>query len=140
MPTSSCPPAFSVFYVHTEPLLRALLADMKLVCCNRVFTVASFVCGDVNVFGTEIIYIWSWNNAVGIATGYGLDDQGSEFESWWGQVVQTGSGVHPTFYPTGTGGSFRRDVKLTTHLHLVPRSRKRGSIYPLSHTPSWRRA
>jgi hypothetical protein len=37
---------------------------------------------------------------VGIATGYGLDDRGSEFESRWGQefsllhVVQTGSGVH----------------------------------------------
>jgi hypothetical protein len=29
-------------------------------------------------------------------------------------------------------------VKLTTHLQLVPRSRKCGSIYPLPHTPSWR--
>jgi hypothetical protein len=39
-----------------------------------------------------------------------LDDQGSEFESRWGQefshVVQTGSGVHPTSYPMGTGGFF----------------------------------
>jgi hypothetical protein len=36
----------------------------------------------------------------------------SEFESWWDQefllllVIQTGSGVHPTSYPMGTGGSF----------------------------------
>jgi hypothetical protein len=31
-----------------------------------------------------------------------------------------------------------RGVKLTTHLHLVPRSRMRGAIPPLPHTPSWR--
>jgi hypothetical protein len=48
----------------------------------------------------------SWDSAGGIATGYGLD------ESWWGQEfsilhsVQTGSGVHPTSYPMGTGGFF----------------------------------
>jgi hypothetical protein len=36
-------------------------------------------------------------SVVGMATGYGLDDRG---------VVQTGSGVHPTSYPMGTGGSF----------------------------------
>jgi hypothetical protein len=28
-------------------------------------------------------------------------------------------------------------VKLTTHLHLVPRSRKCGCIHPLPHKPSW---
>jgi hypothetical protein len=32
-----------------------------------------------------------------------------------------------------------RAMKLTTHLQLVPRSRKRGSIvHPLPHTSSWR--
>jgi hypothetical protein len=31
-----------------------------------------------------------------------------------------------------------RGVKLTTHLQLVPRSRKCGSIHPLPHTSSWR--
>jgi hypothetical protein len=45
-----------------------------------------------------------------MATGWMTE--GSVFESQWGQefslpqVVQTGSGVHPTSYPTGTGGSF----------------------------------
>jgi hypothetical protein len=34
----------------------------------------------------------------------------------------------------------RRGVKLITHLPLVPRSRKCGSIHPLPHTPSWRSA
>jgi hypothetical protein len=31
-------------------------------------------------------------------------------------------------------------VKLTAHLQLLPKSRKRGSIHPLDHTSSWRGA
>jgi hypothetical protein len=34
-------------------------------------------------------------------------------------------------------GIKRPVMKLTTQLQLVPRSRKRGSIHPLPHTPSW---
>jgi hypothetical protein len=42
--------------------------------------------------------------------------------------VQTGSGAHPASYIMGIEGSFPGDksgccVKLTTHLHLMPRSR-----------------
>jgi hypothetical protein len=37
-------------------------------------------------------------------------------------------------------GESTLDVKLTTHLQLVPRSRKCGSIDPLPHTPSCRSA
>jgi hypothetical protein len=54
----------------------------------------------------------SRDSVVGIATSYGLDDKGSEFESRWGQefsllqIIQTGSEVPPTSYPMGTGGSF----------------------------------
>jgi hypothetical protein len=42
----------------------------------------------------------------------GWTTEGSEFESRWGQefsllhVVHTGSGVQPTSYPMGIGGSF----------------------------------
>jgi hypothetical protein len=53
------------------------------------------------------------SSSVGIATGYGLDDLGErEFEYRQGKkfsllhIVQTGSGVHPTSYKMGTGGSF----------------------------------
>jgi hypothetical protein len=47
--------------------------------------------------------------------------------------VQIGSGTHPASYPMGTGRySLRRksgqDVKLTTHLHLMPKSRM-GELY-----------
>jgi hypothetical protein len=39
------------------------------------------------------------------------------------------------------GGVYRlQGLKLTTHLQLVPKSRKRGSIHPLPQTPSWRSA
>jgi hypothetical protein len=54
----------------------------------------------------------SWDSVVSIATGYGLDDRGAEFESRQGQefsplhVVQTGSGAHQASYPMGTGGYF----------------------------------
>jgi hypothetical protein len=54
------------------------------------------------------------DNAVGIATGYGLDDRGVGVRVPVGSrisllhVVQTGSEVHPTSYPMGTGGSFPR--------------------------------
>jgi hypothetical protein len=52
----------------------------------------------------------SRDSVVGIATDW--TTEGSEFESRYGQefsllqIVQTGSEVHPTAYPMGTGGSF----------------------------------
>jgi hypothetical protein len=84
----------------------------------------------------------SRNSVVGIATSYGLDD--------WGIGVRVSlrarflsSPQHPAY--NGYRGLFPRMqrgrcVKLTAHLQLVPRSRKRGSIHPLPHTPSWRSA
>jgi hypothetical protein len=59
-----------------------------------------------------IIIIISRNSAVGITTGYGMVDRGVEVRVPMGNefallhVVRTGSGVHPTSYPMGTGGSF----------------------------------
>jgi hypothetical protein len=61
--------------------------------------------------------------------GYGQDDQGVkvQFPTWARDFsflhnVQTGSGAHWSSYTMGTG-DFPRGVKLTTHLHLVPRLR-----------------
>jgi hypothetical protein len=59
-------------------------------------------------------------------------------------VLRLALGTRTASYPIGTGGSFSRfkgvmAVKLTTHFQLVPRSRQRGSIHPLPHTPSWHR-
>jgi hypothetical protein len=44
--------------------------------------------------------------------------------------VQNGSGAHSASCPMGTG-ALSLGVKLTTHLHLVPRSRVGGAIPPL---------
>jgi hypothetical protein len=66
---------------------------------------------------------------------YGLDDQAIEVRSpAWAEdffsnlCVQTGSGAHPASCTMGTGGPLPeakrgRGMTLTTHPHLVPRSR-----------------
>jgi hypothetical protein len=53
------------------------------------------------------------DSSVGIALGYGLDDQSSRVRFTAGarnfsvhHRVQNGSGAHPASYPMGTGGSF----------------------------------
>jgi hypothetical protein len=54
----------------------------------------------------------SWDSAVGIAPGYGLDNRGvavritvkSRFSLL--HVVQTGCGAHPASYRMGTASSF----------------------------------
>jgi hypothetical protein len=55
----------------------------------------------------------SRDSSVGIALGYGLDDQGSRvrFPAEDGNFslhnrVQNGSGAHPASYPVGTRGPF----------------------------------
>jgi hypothetical protein len=90
------------------------------------------------------LFIRSPDSVVCIATGYGLH-RGFRFQ------VPVGSQRRPDRHwgppsslSNGYQGLFprekrRRGVKLTTRLQLVPRSRKYGSIHPLSHTPSrWR--
>jgi hypothetical protein len=80
----------------------------------------------------------SRDSSVGIALGYGLDDRGSKVRFpagagiFFHHRVQNCSGFLPTSYPMGTRGSFpgskeARGVKLTTHLHLVPRSKNEWS-------------
>jgi hypothetical protein len=91
----------------------------------------------------------SWDSAVSIANGYGLDDRGV------GVWVPVGSRIFtspcrpdqlrgtPSLLSNEYQGLFPREsssqgVKLTTHLQLVSRSRKCGSTYPLPHKFSWR--
>jgi hypothetical protein len=85
------------------------------------------------------------NGGVGIAQGYSAGLRAG----WSGVRVpagaenfslhyrsQTGSGAHPSSYPVDTrvsftGGKAVGGGKLTTHVHLVYRSRLRGAIPPL---------
>jgi hypothetical protein len=91
--------------------------------------------------------------SVGIATGYGLDDREVRVrvplvsrifssprrpDRIWGPPNLLFYGYRGLFPRESSG----RDVKLTTHLQLLPRSRKCGSIlvHLLLHTSSWRSA
>jgi hypothetical protein len=47
---------------------------------------------------------------------------------------------HSTSCPIIIGGQIGQDVKLTNHLHTVPKLRMRGAIQSLPHTSSWRGA
>jgi hypothetical protein len=66
----------------------------------------------IRIFENSVFAVVSQDSAVGIAASYWLDDRGVGVTSRWGQefsplhVFQTGSGVHPTFYPMCTGGCF----------------------------------
>ena len=90
-----------------------------------IYITYSFVCGP--------------GSSVGIATDYGLDGPG--IESRWGRdfpPLQTGSEAHPASCTMGSGSfpavKCGRDVLLTTHPLLAPRSWK-GSAIPLP--PLW---
>jgi hypothetical protein len=96
---------------------------------------------DKNYSATWSYLVQSWGSSVSISD-YRLDHRGSipaeakEFSS--SLCVQTSSGAHPASLPRGTGGPFpgvKRGwgVKLTIHLHLVPRSRmtRSYSLLPL---------
>jgi hypothetical protein len=62
-----------------------------------------------------------------VITGRG-SSPGRGWEFFIHHHLQTGSGAHPDSYPMDTRGSFPGGkaagvVKLTTHLHLLPRSK-----------------
>jgi hypothetical protein len=82
----------------------------------------------------------SWDSVVGIATGYGLDDQGG----WNLSHGRVKNFLFPKKSRPVLGSTQPpiqwQGVKRTTHPQLVPRWRKCGSIHPLLHMPSWRSA
>jgi hypothetical protein len=47
--------------------------------------------------------------------------------------VQTGSGIHPAYYSTGTRGCFPGVKRPRSEVNLVPRLRMSGAIPPLIH-------
>jgi hypothetical protein len=79
-----------------------------------------------------------------ILTGRGLDGRGVGVRLLVGARVFSSPQRPDRFWGppsllyNGYRRHFGRGVKLTTHLELVPRSKIRGSIHPLPHTPSCR--
>jgi hypothetical protein len=86
-----------------------------MTCYRDSFTLLTFF-----YFTLIIIIIPQKCECVGIATGYGLEGRGSipsmgkEFSPLHSE--QTDSGAHPASHLMGTGGSFPRDVNLTTSI------------------------
>jgi hypothetical protein len=82
-----------------------------------------------------VFHVGELGSSVSIVSRYGLDDRRLRFDPWHRRkdfpsilCVQTGSGAHPASYSVGTGilsprVKCGRGVTLTTHPHLVPRSR-----------------
>jgi hypothetical protein len=71
--------------------------------------------------------------AVSILHDYRLDDRGSipARGKRIFPLVQTSLEAHPACYLMGTGGKARLSVMLTTHSHLVSRSRMIRAIHSL---------
>jgi hypothetical protein len=93
-----------------------------------------------NLFAVTIFDKGRPGSSVDIATDYGLDGPG--IKSRWGRdfpPVQNGPGAHPASCTMGTGSfpaiKCGRDVTLTTHPFLAPRSWKSRtiSLSPLGH-------
>jgi hypothetical protein len=97
------------------------------------------------------IKIRSRGSSGSIVSEYGLHDRAIGVRSPVGAkdfssilCVQTGSEVHPASCTMGTGGSFPwgaqrdRGMTLTTHPHLVPRSRMSRSFLLSTQAPTWR--
>jgi hypothetical protein len=87
-------------------------------------------------------YHMSWDSAVGIATAYVLEGREVGVRVSVGRRFDT-SNCRPdrvwglsSLLSNGYRGIYPRSVKLTTHVHLVPKSRKCGSIHSLPHTSS----
>jgi hypothetical protein len=83
--------------------------------------------------------------------GYGLDDRGSRVRFPAGAAnfslhhrVQNNSGAHPASYPLCNRALSlevkRRDLKITTHLHLVQRSKNEWCYTSTPNAPLWRGA
>jgi hypothetical protein len=99
----------------------------------------------------DMLLTHSRDSAFGIASGFRLDHLGVGFR------VPSGQSIFNSLYrpdclwgrscllANGRRGLYRQGksdmgVRLSTYLKLMQSSRKRGSMHPLSYTPSWLRA
>jgi hypothetical protein len=127
-------------------ILSIQLSDSSISSRNHSFSKASMM-GLASVAKFVLLLLtWSWDRAVSIVTGYKLDDRrvgvrvtvGSRIFSMSSRLV-LGPTQPPIQWvlaalPSGVKQLGRKPI---THLHLVLRSRKRGSVHLLPHMSSW---
>jgi hypothetical protein len=105
--------AFMVCYGDSITFLVVELRELKTA-NTQVSHWTQFWCQLLHLYALCTIF---FDNAVSIATGYRLADRGVgvrvPVEASL-HVVQTGSGVHPTSYPMGTGGSLSGSIAAGT--------------------------
>jgi hypothetical protein len=104
----------------------------------------------LNIIYRPVCISVSRGSAVGIATGYGLDERGVKVRVPVGSelsllhIVQTGFEANPASYPMGTEGfspGVKRQGREADHSPPASAEFKRMWIYhPFSHTSSWRSA
>jgi hypothetical protein len=91
--------------LFVAPTTRKVTVELFYPTSTRVVHLRSLVRG--KIMSTEPLR--NRQSAVGIATGYGLDDRGGRWSSSdrvkdFLHVVLTGSEVHTACYPVGSGG------------------------------------
>jgi hypothetical protein len=126
-------------YYLSEPAFE-ILASVRFE-RSHYFQWACHTC----ILNINMLFTWSWDISVSIVSDYEPDDQAIGIRSQAGAkdfssslCVQTGSEAHLVSCKIGTMGPFPRakcdqGVTLTTHPHLVPRSRMSRSYTPLPH-------
>jgi hypothetical protein len=142
------------------------LSTCRLLLWSTPFEHVEFVTWNIHVFGlsvdnSEMFQHYGFRNSVLTATvwagvaqsiqwlDYGLNVRGS-IAARGRDSFSSAPRSRPALGPTQptiqwiagdfTPGWSGRGFKLTTHLHLLPRSRMRGAAPPFRHTSSWRGA
>jgi hypothetical protein len=150
------PARFSVFARSNTGIVGSKRTKVMDVCVYSVFALGSGVAPDWSPTQGVLPTVLLQAGATGIEEEQsvrrlvmGWTTEGSEFRVG-SRIVSTPRRpdrlwVPPSLLSNEYRGLFLRKqscrgVRLVTHLQLLPRPRKHGSIHPLPHTPSWRSA
>ena len=116
------------FAACSTELIRHFCSHQKqsvLVCC-KLRPPTNLILYFSNKLTNNIYPQWNRDSIVGVATSFGVRNPTGARNSLFSKTVHTACEAHPirTGVPSGRGGGggvHSRVVKLTTHLHLVPR-------------------